>query len=76
MMNRRTFSAALVAGAAASPISTKRTTAASTAPVKARNVVLVHGLVCRRIMLVGGDRAIAGRGAQCHGRPKPVDDTA
>src|ERR1700736_3746896 len=44
MMNRRTFSAALVAGAAASLISTKRTTAASTAPVKARNVVLVHGL--------------------------------
>jgi pimeloyl-ACP methyl ester carboxylesterase len=44
MMNRRTFSAALVAGAAASLISTKRTTAAGTAPVKARNVVLVHGL--------------------------------
>src|SRR6476660_7223485 len=43
MMNRGTFSAALVAGAA-SLISTKRTTAASTAPVKARNVVLVHGL--------------------------------
>jgi pimeloyl-ACP methyl ester carboxylesterase len=44
MMNRRTFSTALVAGAAASLISTKRTTAAGTAPVKARNVVLVHGL--------------------------------
>jgi pimeloyl-ACP methyl ester carboxylesterase len=45
MMNRRTFSAALAAGAAASLISsTKRTTAASIAPVKARNVVLVHGL--------------------------------
>jgi len=44
MMNRRTFSAALVAGAAASLISTKHTTAASTTPVKARNVVLVHGL--------------------------------
>ena len=44
MMNRRTFSAALVTGAAASLISTKLTTAASTAPVKARNVVLVHGL--------------------------------
>jgi pimeloyl-ACP methyl ester carboxylesterase len=44
MMNRRTFSTALVAGAAASLISTKHTTAASTAPVKARNVVLVHGL--------------------------------
>jgi pimeloyl-ACP methyl ester carboxylesterase len=44
MMNRRTFSAALVTGAAASLISTKRTTAASTSPVKARNVVLVHGL--------------------------------
>jgi pimeloyl-ACP methyl ester carboxylesterase len=45
MMNRRTFSAALAAGAAASLISsTKRTTAASIAPVKARNVVLVHAL--------------------------------
>ena len=44
MMSRRTFSAALVAGAAAPLISTKRTTAASTAPVKARNIVLVHGL--------------------------------
>jgi pimeloyl-ACP methyl ester carboxylesterase len=44
MMNRRSFSAALVAGAAASLISTKHTSAASTAPVKARNVVLVHGL--------------------------------
>jgi pimeloyl-ACP methyl ester carboxylesterase len=44
MMNRRSFSAALVVGAAASLISTKHTSAASTAPVKARNVVLVHGL--------------------------------
>ena len=44
MMNRRTFSTALVAGAAASLISAKRTTAAGAAPVKARNVVLVHGL--------------------------------
>ena len=42
-MNRRTFSAALVAGAAASLIST-RGMAATSAPVKARNVVLVHGL--------------------------------
>jgi pimeloyl-ACP methyl ester carboxylesterase len=38
------FSAALAAGAAASLNSIKHTTAASTAPVKARNVVLVHGL--------------------------------
>ena len=44
MMNRRTFSAALVAGAAASLVATKRATAAGAAPVKARNVVLVHGL--------------------------------
>ena len=44
MMNRRTFSTALVAGAAASLISANRTTAAGAAPVKARNVVLVHGL--------------------------------
>jgi pimeloyl-ACP methyl ester carboxylesterase len=42
-INRRTFSAALVAGAAASLTST-RGIAATFAPVKARNVVLVHGL--------------------------------
>jgi pimeloyl-ACP methyl ester carboxylesterase len=43
MMNRRAFSAALVAGAAASLISTHGD-AANPTPVKARNVVLVHGL--------------------------------
>src|ERR1700710_2936691 len=43
MMNRRAFSAALVTGVAASLISTPSTAANST-PVKARNVVLVHGL--------------------------------
>jgi pimeloyl-ACP methyl ester carboxylesterase len=43
MMNRRLFSATLVAGAAASLISTHGM-AASSAPVKARNIVLVHGL--------------------------------
>jgi pimeloyl-ACP methyl ester carboxylesterase len=43
MMNRRTFSAALVAGASTSLIST-RGLAATSAPVAARNVVLVHGL--------------------------------
>src|SRR5258706_4361517 len=43
MMNRRAFSAALVTGAAASVIST-RGMAATSAPAKARNVVLVHGL--------------------------------
>jgi pimeloyl-ACP methyl ester carboxylesterase len=43
MMNRRTFSAALVAGAAASLISSRGMTANS-APARARNVVLVHGL--------------------------------
>jgi len=43
MMNRRTFSAALVAGAAASVIS-NRSFAATATPTKARNVVLVHGL--------------------------------
>jgi pimeloyl-ACP methyl ester carboxylesterase len=43
MMNRRSFSAALAAGAAASLIS-NRTMAAIPAPAKARNVVLVHGL--------------------------------
>src|SRR5277367_2820174 len=43
MMNRRAFSAALVAGTAVSLIST-RGMAANATPVKARNVVLVHGL--------------------------------
>jgi len=43
MMNRRNFSTALLAGAAASLIST-RGMAANTTPPKARNVVLVHGL--------------------------------
>ena len=43
MMNRRAFSAALVTGAAASLISTRGMAANSTL-VKARNVVLVHGL--------------------------------
>src|SRR3981189_1100974 len=43
MMNRRSFSTALLAGAAASLIST-RGMAANSTPVKARNVVLGHGL--------------------------------
>jgi pimeloyl-ACP methyl ester carboxylesterase len=43
MMNRRIFSTALLAGAAASLIST-RGMAANATPPKARNVVLVHGL--------------------------------
>src|SRR2546428_12304869 len=43
MMNRRTFSTALLAGAAASLIST-RGMAANVTPPKARNIVLVHGL--------------------------------
>ena len=43
MMNRRIFSTAVLAGAAASLIST-RGMAANSAPLKARNVVLVHGL--------------------------------
>jgi pimeloyl-ACP methyl ester carboxylesterase len=43
MMNRRNFSTALLAGAAASLISTRGMTANAT-PEKARNVVLVHGL--------------------------------
>jgi pimeloyl-ACP methyl ester carboxylesterase len=42
-INRRTFAASLAAGAAASLIST-RGFAADSASVKARNVVLVHGL--------------------------------
>src|ERR1700743_866217 len=43
MMNRRAFSTTLLAGAAASLISS-RGIAANAAPPKARNVVLVHGL--------------------------------
>src|SRR4029077_14373310 len=43
MMNRRTFSTALLAGAAASLIST-RGLAANATPPTTRNVVLVHGL--------------------------------
>ncbi|MTV15838.1 MULTISPECIES: alpha/beta hydrolase [Bradyrhizobium] len=43
MMNRRAFSTSLLAGAAASLVSS-RGMAATTPPVKARNVVLVHGL--------------------------------
>src|SRR5215475_10278821 len=43
MMHRRTFSTALLVGAAASMIST-RGMAANATPPKARNVVLVHGL--------------------------------
>jgi pimeloyl-ACP methyl ester carboxylesterase len=42
-ISRRTFSAALVAGAAASLTSVRGMTATAT-PTKARNVVLVHGL--------------------------------
>ncbi|CAB3770016.1 hypothetical protein LMG29739_05688 [Paraburkholderia solisilvae] len=42
-MNRRAFSASMIAGAAFSLVST-RGTAAISAPVRARNVVLVHGL--------------------------------
>jgi pimeloyl-ACP methyl ester carboxylesterase len=42
-MNRRSFSAALIAGAAATLVSTLGM-AATPAPTKARNVVLVHGL--------------------------------
>ena len=43
MINRRTFSAALVAGVAASLTAT-RGKAATATPIKSRNVVLVHGL--------------------------------
>src|ERR1700693_479927 len=43
MMNRRTFSTALLTGAAASLIYI-RGMAANSTPVKAGNVVLVHGL--------------------------------
>ena len=44
MISRRDFSYALAAGAAASMISTRAVGAVTSPPVKARNVVLVHGL--------------------------------
>src|SRR5258705_12919491 len=43
MMDRRVFSTALLAGAAAS-LTSARGMAANATPTKARNVVLVHGL--------------------------------
>src|ERR1035438_3294761 len=43
VINRRTFSAALVAGAAAS-LTAPPGNAATATPIKSRNVVLVHGL--------------------------------
>lgn len=44
MMNRRTFSKALAAGAAASVVASHSIAAAVAAPAAARNVVFVHGL--------------------------------
>ena len=44
MMTRRMFSTALVAGAAASLVTTRSGMAATSEPLKARNVVLAHGL--------------------------------
>jgi pimeloyl-ACP methyl ester carboxylesterase len=44
MINRRDFSMAVVVGAATSLISTRAMAAVPSTPVKARNVVLVHGL--------------------------------
>jgi delta 1-pyrroline-5-carboxylate dehydrogenase len=43
-ISRRTFSAALVAGAAAASLTSTRGMGATATPTKARNVVLVHGL--------------------------------
>ncbi len=44
MMTRRTFSASLAAGAGAALLTTRGMSAIPAAPVKARNIVLVHGL--------------------------------
>jgi hypothetical protein len=44
MIDRRSFSAALVVGAATALTSSRAIAATSSAPTKARNVVLVHGL--------------------------------
>ncbi len=75
VVSRRTFSAALVAGAAASLAST-RGMAATATPTKARKHRPPARTLRRRIMLVRGDRTIAGGRAQCHGRAKPSDDAA
>ena len=44
MIDRRSFSAALIAGAATALTSSRAISATSAAPTRARNVVLVHGL--------------------------------
>jgi pimeloyl-ACP methyl ester carboxylesterase len=44
VISRRTFSAALVAGAAAASLTSTRGTGATATATKARNIVLVHGL--------------------------------
>ena len=75
MMNRRAFSATLVTGAAASLISTRGMAANSTSAT-ASNVVLVHGLFADGSCWSESDSAIAGGGAQRHGRAKSADDAA
>ena len=73
MMNRRTFSTALLTGAAASLISTRGMAANATA---ARNVVLVHGLFADGSSWSEVTRAIADGGVQLHVRAKSADYAA
>jgi len=75
MMNRREFSTALIAGTAASMISS-RGIAANAKPPKARNVVLVHGLFADGSCWTGCDRAIAGGGAERDLGAEPIDHIA
>ena len=73
-MNRRNFSAAMAAGAVVSrspPAAWPQPRSAAGAQRRPR-----AWAVRRRIMLVRGDRAIAGGGTQCHRRAKPADDAA
>ena len=83
MMNRRSVVAAMAVGAAATLIST-RGMAANPVPMKARNVVLVHGLfadgscrseVIQRLQAVGltADAAKSDCGHACHMAVKAKD---
>ena len=72
-MNRRIFSAAMVAGAAASLIST-RGVAANAASDEGAQRRLRAWAIRRRFVLVRGDRTIAGARLQLHGRAKSSDN--
>ena len=73
-MHRRTFVSMVAAGAASTLF--QGNAAAAQPASNARNVVLVHGALRRRVMLVRGDCTIAGSGAQLHSRAKSSYDVA